>query len=147
MSKEPTKTWDGKPVSIDPPYGASVVVYRRAKTDYEFLILHRKHRGVDYDGEWAWTPPSGARLPGEDIDRCATRELKEETGLELNPRKTDFGDYKWYVYIAEVDTDCDIILDSEHDRYEWLSLNAALERCQPKKVHDSILAVGRDIGL
>ncbi len=68
-------TWDGKPISPEPPFGASVVVYRRGAAGVEFLILHRAHSGPEFDGDWAWTPPSGARLPHEPILACAEREL------------------------------------------------------------------------
>ena len=34
----------------------------------EFLLLHRvAPGGPDYEGEWAWTPPAGARQPREDL--------------------------------------------------------------------------------
>ena len=75
-------TWDGLPVSEEKPYGITAVVFRRV-CGTEVLMLHRAHRGSDYEGEWAWTPPAGARLPGEPVDACARRELREETGLEL----------------------------------------------------------------
>ena len=145
MPEEPIKTWDGKPVSIEPPHGATVVVYRRSGTDCEYLILHRAHRGIDYEGDWAWTPPSGARLPREAIDNCAKRELKEETGLDLIPQQIDFGDNNWTIYVAEADSDCEIILDAEHDRYEWLSLHEATARCQPEIVSQSLNATGHHI--
>jgi len=48
---------------------------------WEYLPLHRAHRGAGYAGDWAWTPPSGARLPGEPVLAGALRELKEEAGI------------------------------------------------------------------
>ena len=64
-------TWDGLPVSDTDPRGASVIVYREGKAGLEVLVLHRAHRGPDFEGDWAWTPPSGARQPGENIDIVA----------------------------------------------------------------------------
>ena len=69
---EPT-TWDGLPVSAEQPFGASVVVWRRNGESREWLLLHRHHHGRDYEGAWAWTPPSGARFPGEAVEDCAQR--------------------------------------------------------------------------
>ena len=38
------RTWDGQPVASEPPWGASVIVYRR-RPDLEVLLLHRAHEG------------------------------------------------------------------------------------------------------
>jgi 8-oxo-dGTP pyrophosphatase MutT (NUDIX family) len=74
-------TWDGLAVSREKPYGASVVVWRYIDGEREFLLLHRRAPGgPDFAGDWAWTPPGEARLPGESIDQTARRELREETG-------------------------------------------------------------------
>ncbi len=86
-----THTWDGDVVARERPYGASVLVWRKPEGARQWLILHRKHHGADYEGEWAWTPPSGARRPGEPLDRCAQRELCEETGLTLRLERTELG--------------------------------------------------------
>jgi hypothetical protein len=59
-------TWDGLAVSREKPYGASVVVWRYIDGEREFLLLHRRAPGgPDFAGDWAWTPPGEARLPGE----------------------------------------------------------------------------------
>lgn len=142
-------TWDGRPVSPEPPHGVSIVVYRRAGAEdgYEFLLLHRAHCGPDYEGDWAWTPPSGARLPGEPLPACAARELHEETGLSLTPRPTDLGSPEWAIYLAEVDAGAAITLDAEHDRFEWVSLDEALQRCRPAVVADALRRVGQHLAI
>ena len=84
-------THDGQPITPDPPFGASIIVYRRTGDQVEFLILHRAHHGIAYEGDWAWTPPAGARWPGEPPDEGAQRELKEETGLETPIQPTNHG--------------------------------------------------------
>ena len=80
-------TWDGLPVAQDQPHGAAVVVRRAGAVagGYEYLILHRAHHGRDHDGDWAWTPPSGSRQPGEPVLAAALRELAEETGVTAAP--------------------------------------------------------------
>lgn len=142
-------TWDGKPVSPEPPHGVTIIVHRRGPAGLEFLILHRAHNGPDYAGEWAWTPPSGARYPGEDVESCARRELAEETGLALVVSPTAFGASEWIVYTAEAAPDTAVRLSPEHDRFEWLDPVEAARRCQPDEVaeplrraHGHLLASG-----
>lgn len=135
-------TWDGRPVSPEPPHGVSIVVYRRAGDDFEYLLLHRAYNGPDYEGDWAWTPPSGARLPGEPVAACAARELREETGLSLTPRPTTLGSAEWAVYLTEVGPATSITLDAEHDRFEWVPLAEALQRCRPPVVAQALRRVG-----
>jgi len=141
---EPRTTYDGEPIAEDPPFGATVVVYRRVDAGIELLVLHRAHDGPDYEGDWAWTPPAGARKPGEELDACACRELKEETGLEIPIRPAPLaGD--WPAYQAEAPADVTVVLDAEHDRFMWLEPAEALARCRPAIVADQIRAALRQI--
>lgn len=133
------KTWDGQPISPEAPYGASIVVYRRTVQGYETLLLHRAWRGPHYEGDWAWTPPSGARLPGEPIERCAARELLEEAGITAPLRMVSEPTADWVVYVAEVGPDTAVrLVDAEHDRYEWVPFETALKRCRPEPVAHGI---------
>jgi len=135
-------TWDGLPVSDEKPYGASVVVWRRRGGRREWLILHRHHLGPAYEGDWAWTPPSGARLPGESVAACASREVAEETGLvALELQSTDCGSDEWAVFAAEAAPDGEVRLDAEHDRYRWVRLEEACNRCLPRVVGDGLRRV------
>jgi ADP-ribose pyrophosphatase YjhB (NUDIX family) len=143
MTNELLTTWDGLPISPDAPFGASIIVYRRGPQGVEFLVLHRAHEGPDYEGEWAWTPPSGARLPNEPVDDCAQRELREETGLSLPMHATGHGLESWAIYWAEANVDDPVILDAEHDRYAWVTLDEALARCLPVRVGEGVAHVAR----
>jgi 8-oxo-dGTP pyrophosphatase MutT (NUDIX family) len=126
--------WDGLPVSAVPPFGVAVVVWRAAQPSREVLLLHRTLAG---EGDWAWTPPSGARMPGEAIEACARRELREETGLELVLTDVQVeGD--WALFVAEAPADAAIVLDAEHDAAVWLSLEEACTRCRPTLVADGL---------
>jgi 8-oxo-dGTP pyrophosphatase MutT (NUDIX family) len=138
-------TWDGKPIHKEPPFGATVVVYRRVLDQAEFLILHRAHGGPAYEGDWAWTPPAGARQPGESIAACAARELQEETGLVLPIVQTSHGSGEWFVYCSELAEDVDVVLDAEHDQYLWLNAGEAARRCQPQGVAAALIGVARDL--
>lgn len=83
--EQPFTTHDGLPVSRQAPHGATVVVFNRGPDGWRYLLLHRHHNGADFEGDWAWTPPAGARFPREDITVRARRELEEETGLQGDP--------------------------------------------------------------
>lgn len=128
------RTWDGQPIAPDPPHGVAIVVFRNNAAGREYLILHRAHHGPTYEGEWAWGNPGGARWPGEPVDGCAKRELREETGLDLEVYRTDFGGPEWVVYMAMAPPDAPVILSEEHDRYEWVPVEEAIARCTPESV-------------
>ena len=127
-------TWDGAPVAREPPYAACVVVRRRGRGEHEFLILHRAHEGPDYAGDWAWTPPSGARQPGESPEVAAARELREETGLELPLTRVEPLLEDVALYLAEAPAEVQVELDPEHDAFRWLPLEQAAALCRPAEV-------------
>ena len=140
-------TWDGHPVSPEPPFGATVVVYRLVEGGAEFLVLHRPHAAREHDEDWVWTPPSGARYPGEEIAACAVRELAEETGLDLVPVPVRLGEAEWYLYAAQMAEPGPIRLSAEHDEWRWVPLARALEMCRPEVVAEGIGAVAAALGL
>lgn len=117
-----------------------IVVYRCKAGGREFLLLHRAHHGPHYEGEWAWGPPSGARYPGEAIEACAARELREETGLRLALQATDCGSPGWPVYLAQAPPEAAITLSAEHDRHVWLPREEAARRIEPEVVRNSFRA-------
>ncbi len=87
-----------------------------------------------------------ARLPGEAIEECAARELKEDAGLSVAATHTSFGSESWYVYVAEAPSGALVELDAEHDRFEWLPAEVAAAKCLPEQVGDSVQAVARELG-
>jgi 8-oxo-dGTP pyrophosphatase MutT (NUDIX family) len=131
-------TWDGLPVAADEPNGAAILV-RRSGTG-EYLILHRAEHGPGYAGDWAWTPPSGSRLPGEPVLAAAQRELAEETGLRVDAADLRALDLSgaWAHFGLDVPASAQPRLDAEHDRFEWLPAVAAIARCQPAVVADGV---------
>ena len=135
-------TWDGLPVAGEPPYGASVLVWQPDGDTVEWLLLHRAHHGRAYEGDWAWGPPSGARLPGERLEQCARRELLEEAGIVAEPISTPCGSAEWPLFAVRVDAPA-VVLSPEHDAWEWLPTGAACDRCLPAAVADGIRCVSR----
>jgi 8-oxo-dGTP pyrophosphatase MutT (NUDIX family) len=129
---EPFTTWDGEPISRDRPHGALVVVASRSPDGWRYVLLHRAHHGPAWEGDWAWTPPSGSRKPGEDVTACAIRELHEETGLHGSPRPVLTSDTDWAIFALEVPWGTLVTADgTEHDRLEWVPYAEARRRCRP----------------
>lgn len=147
MSGEFETTWDGLPISPEPPHGAAIVVYKEGHGRWLYLILHRAQFDPNFEGDWAWGPPAGARLPGETIDRCAERELDEETGLQLSLTRTNIGDEDWFVYMAEAPRNAQVKLSEEHDRYAWLSVDEAAAKCFPSFIGDQLRQVDQRLKL
>jgi 8-oxo-dGTP pyrophosphatase MutT (NUDIX family) len=137
----PELTWDGLPVAADDPHGAAIIVRRPdGQGGREYLLLHRAHRGPGYDGDWAWTPPSGARLPGEPVLAGALRELAEEAGITgVEPVPVDLSG-PWAVFLVEVSARMRVRLDAEHDQFRWVSAAEALSRCRPASVTAGLAA-------
>ena len=123
------------------PHGCAVIVWRPGPAQREYLVLHRRtQHGPDYEGEWAWTPPSGVRGFEEPPDETARRELSEETSLELAVTAVDL-DRVWAVYAAEAPSGADVVLNEEHDRFRWVSAEEAEILSLPPIVGESIGAV------
>jgi 8-oxo-dGTP pyrophosphatase MutT (NUDIX family) len=129
-------TWDGLPVAPDEPHGAAILARRSG----EYLLLHRAHHGPGYQGDWAWTPPSGSRQPGESVLSAAVRELAEETAFLAAPADLRALDVSgpWAHFGLDVPMDARPKLDAEHDRFEWLPPLEAIARCKPALVADGI---------
>jgi RimJ/RimL family protein N-acetyltransferase len=140
---EPEKTWDGLEVAAEDPRGSTVVVRRPAVGGFEYLLLHRAQRGADFDGDWAWTAPAGARQPGEVVYAAALRELAEEAGItgveplpvDLSRRQPWDGAGTWAVFVVDVPAETRVdLVDPEHDRYQWLTADEAAARVLPSWV-------------
>lgn len=132
--------------------GVAVVVWRRAPP-LEVLLLHRAQFGSDFDGDWAWTTPGGAVEPEEPPEVAALRELREETGLDLVCAVVESDvaaaqpEIDVTVFVAEASADDAIVLSDEHDRYEWVGVEA-LARCRPAwvaEMYREVLRRGADM--
>jgi ADP-ribose pyrophosphatase YjhB (NUDIX family) len=135
-------TWDGEPVSREQPHGATTIVASRTPDGWRYLLLHRAHHGGPArEGNWAWTPPSGSRKPGEGLGTCISRELHEEVGWTACPQPVATDEVDWAVFALEVPWGTEVTVDGEeHGRFEWVSFAEARRRCRPAELADSFFA-------
>lgn len=144
-----THTWDGLAIAADEPHGATVVVRRPGPDgDVELLMLHRNANGPDFDGDWAWTSPAGARQPGEAVFTAALRELEEEAGLvDRDVFALDLSG-SWALFAVDVDAAASVdLVDPEHDRYEWWPAPACRDRILPTWVAEIQVTRGVEVPL
>jgi type II secretory ATPase GspE/PulE/Tfp pilus assembly ATPase PilB-like protein/8-oxo-dGTP pyrophosphatase MutT (NUDIX family) len=114
-----------------------VYVIRPLREGWRVLVLQR---ALDTRCPTAWETVHGHIEKGEEPEDAALREVREEAGLEAN-RLYNVTVQPFYlhrshtvqlavVFAAFVSEPATITLGSEHQRYEWLSVDEALDRYQ-----------------
>ena len=102
-----------------------------------YLLLRRSDKERIYPGIWQFV--TGSIEKGEKASNAALRELAEETGMKpkafwVVPYINSFYDPGWDsvnlmpVFAAEVEPDKKPVLSAEHEEFEWLPFEKALER-------------------
>ena len=90
----------------------------------EVLLLKRDTDSVSERSPWTWDLPGGHIDDGESAEEAATREVEEETELNvssMSPVGQDSNIGKLtYFYTAE-EWDGEIKLSKEHEEYKWVS--------------------------
>ena len=90
----------------------------------EVLLLKRDTDSVTKRSPWTWDLPGGHIDDWESAEEAATREVEEETELNvssMSPVGQDSNIGKLtYFYTAE-DWDGEIKLSKEHEEYKWVS--------------------------
>ena len=113
------------------------------RNDGKLLVVRRKLSDDFLAGEWEL--PGGGVDAGETIEQCAARELKEETGLEIEkvtgtfegfdystPKKPKVRQINFKVTVRPGDIEL-----TEHDAYRWidaadipsLKTNGVMQQC------------------
>jgi len=114
---------------------AGIVIYHKEGKNVEYLLLQY--------GAGHWDFPKGKLEIGETKDQAARRELTEETSLHdvnIHPGFEQslvyiFNDFRGYpiektvhFFVGEVPYKGPITLSHEHQAYEWLPYDKALEQ-------------------
>ena len=101
----------------------------------EFLLLHRNKKENDVHlGKWIGV--GGKLEPGETPQACATREVKEETGLQVTqatlrgiitfPNFTPNCD--WYTYVFHITGFEGEVRDCDEGELEWVPYDQVLTK-------------------
>jgi general secretion pathway protein E len=124
-----------KPMTQIVPGVVEVYVIRHNGGDWRVLVLQR---APDASRPGSWELVYGKIDVGERPERAATRELREETGLEVralyNVTVNSFYLHASQtiqmsiVFAAFVADDSEVALSDEHQRFEWLSVDEACDR-------------------
>jgi 8-oxo-dGTP pyrophosphatase MutT (NUDIX family) len=91
---------------------------------HRILLLKRSSNIVTKQSPWTWDLPGGHIDDGEKAEDAATREVEEETKLNVSSlsllgQDSNIGKLT-YFYVAE-DWEGSIGLSGEHEEYKWVS--------------------------
>ena len=125
-----------------------VFPFTRSNDGLQFLLLRR---GADNSYPGIWQPVAGKIKTGEKAWEAGLRELKEETGYDpfhfyaLDHVSTYYlhvTDEVIHVpaFIAEVPF-INPLLSHEHDDFQWLTLNQAVETASWKPYRNALLSI------
>lgn len=112
-----------------------VYVIRPLKPEWRVLVLQR---GLGTRCPTSWETVHGRLEPGEEPEKAAVRELREETGLTLD-RLYNVTVQPFYlhtshtvqmavVFAAFVAEPATVVLGDEHQAHAWLSIAEVLDR-------------------
>lgn len=115
------------------------VVYRNGAAGREYALLVRE--GSRRGGRDSWHLPKGTLRRDETLEGCALRETREECGLEaaiegylgtlharfLHPVHGRICDRTTHYFLMRCAGETGV-MDEEHDRLEWASLEQAVLR-------------------
>jgi 8-oxo-dGTP pyrophosphatase MutT (NUDIX family) len=142
------------------PFEVLVFLHRPSVAGEEFLVLHRVDGGY-------WHGLSGGVEIGEDAREAATREVMEESGLDVSETLVETGltfsysllheperltafetgttDIHVTCFEARAARDWEPVLNEEHDRYLWCSLEDAAALYRWTDARAMLLSVGRQV--
>lgn len=112
----------------------ATLCYVRDISGKKTLMLHRIKKKNDMH-EGKWNGLGGKLEAGESPEECAIREVKEESGLNVdNPQLKGFltfpefdGFEDWYVFVYEFHSYSGTLIDSPEGKLEWINNNELFE--------------------
>lgn len=96
-------------------------------TDGKQILLLKRTGDCDHSGTWA--PPGGKNKEGETDIGAATRESREEAGLDsipgyrFNSLVTKNGKQKFTTYFYHIEKPFDVNISHEHSSFKWTNIS------------------------
>ena len=125
------------------PYTNDVEIKRQVRKRKAGGFLYDKHANklllVQSRGQ-LWGMPKGSFDPNETSLECAVREVKEETGVDINvTRETkcfcvNNCSYYYYVETNEKPVHVQDVIDNDANGIGWFNLDCLKEMCNAKKL-------------
>jgi 8-oxo-dGTP diphosphatase len=110
----------------------------------KLLIVQRAKNEKVAGGTWEC--PGGKVEFGEDLETALKREVKEETGLNINVKKILYASvynssdssrqFIILTYLSSGDNDHTVTLSNEHMNYQWVSKAQAKSLLAPNIIRD-----------
>jgi 8-oxo-dGTP diphosphatase len=110
-------------------------VYKFFGDKIKYILLKRSKDKVPYPGIWQIV--TGKMEKDEEAYKAATREVSEETGLnilkcyvhpKINRFYTPHNDKIYLIPVFAAETEGEVKLSEEHTEYEWLEFSDAYKR-------------------
>ena len=102
-----------------------------------FLVYKEKSLYLYRHTENCWGVPAGKVESGETLTECIIREVKEEIGVTLHPAQLTQKEtyylkhgtkvFSYTVFVCELASEPDILLNAEHTDYAWATPHEALD--------------------
>lgn len=97
------------------------------ENDGEFLIMRRSEEN---SSSGKWTFPGGKIEEDEALEEAVVREMKEETGLEVEVKRSgdtylnegELGIWKIYPFLLKSDSR-EVVMNHEHDKRLWIKIS------------------------
>lgn len=119
--------------------------------DNKILIIQRNANEEAYPN--LWELPSGKREPFETSEDAVKREVKEETGLNVEPvmpvsvfefkveKPDEIRDATQINFLVKPAGDTQVVLSSEHQNFAWIAENELANYKLSKETQDTIKKV------
>ncbi len=117
----------------------SRVVAKAVLFDEDSKVLLIRRSVTDHRRPLQWDTPGGAVDEGEDYTSGLSREVKEETGIDVTQNTlrivystsdmTEKGNVVWVYYVCRV-KNAKPILSEEHDAFKWVSYEKIFENLE-----------------
>jgi len=121
---------------VDKRFGLGVIVCI-FNMDFSKIFLLKRNKAKRDLNKLDWGNPGGRVEWGEKLTEACIREVKEESGIDLDSKQLKFSNIKeitenpiaptvhflQFIYVARINQNKKIILNDESEEYGWFNLD------------------------